>query len=688
MDTQQETAENEETLKMDDTQRELEARAVAVRIQQLLREGSVQDNVTKKMRKPSYRDIVILTRSVKGWADVFSEVLKDQGIPTYAGKTEGYFETYEVSLLLDYLKVLDNQRQDLALAAVLTSPLCGLDADALARIRNEYPEAAFHEAVQMCCAMQETESPLSERMSERLRRTWETVQYFREKVSYTAIHELLWEILEKTGYYHLISAMPGGEQRKANLDMLLAKAAVFEETSYKGLFQFVRYIEQLKKYDVDYGEANITDEQMDAVRIMSIHKSKGLEFPIVFVCGMSKQFQKRDATGSVVIHPELGIGIDAVDLEHRTKTPTLLKKMMQKEILLENLGEELRVLYVALTRAKEKLILIGTVEKAEEKLAKYTDIKECKERELPFSRLSRANTYFDWVLPALVRRTETVPIDVVIWGLSDLARESAVKVQAEMLAKDVLLHWEKDCVYDSKWREELEQMMSYQYPFVQDQKMKMKFTVSELKKRESLRDDDAAAWIEEPKVVPLIPKFLEKTEGLTGAPRGSAYHKVLELLDFSQGYDGAHLQNALEMLVETRKLSEEMAKSVCVDDILFFLECKIGRRICAAAGKGMLRREQPFVLGVEAAEIYPNNISAEDDGEMILIQGIIDVYFEEKDGLVLLDYKTDKVRAGKQLKEKYHAQLQYYAKALEQLTGKRVKEKWIYSFTLREEIAV
>ena len=361
-------------------EKEKEAYLIAWRIKKLLKEGKVLDKKSGAYRSIQYRDIVILTRSIKGWAKEISSILMREGIPAYAASREGYFETYEVSVLLDYLKVLDNFKQDIPLAAVLTSPIGKLNAQELADIRTAYPDVPFHEAVALAAGD-----------SEKLQRFFKEYEHFREMVPYTPIHELLWKILEDTGYGLFMEAMPAGGQRTANLEMLVEKASAFEKTSYKGLFHFVRYIEQLKKYDVDYGEASMEDEQADTVRIMSIHKSKGLEFPVVFVAGMGKRFNMQDVSGSLVIHPQWGVGIDAVDLEKRTKAPSFLKKVIQQETALENLGEELRVLYVAMTRAKEKLILTGTLKEAEAALEAEEEAAKTRKdggEEIPFSALA------------------------------------------------------------------------------------------------------------------------------------------------------------------------------------------------------------------------------------------------------------------------------------------------------------
>lgn len=675
----------------EEDERRAEARMIAQRIRELLTGGVVLDKGSGGYRKVQYRDIVILTRSIRGWAETFSAVLAEEGIPAYSVSREGYFETYEVSVLLDYLKILDNLRQDLPLTAVLTSPFGGLTSSELAGIRLAFPNLPFYEAAAEYAGGDEkgTDSELKQKLSSFFRQA----EAFRKRVPYTAIHDLLTEIVEETGYGIYIAAMPGGGQRTANVEMLVEKAAAFEGTSYKGLFNFVRYIEQLKKYDVDYGEAGILDEQADTVRIMSIHKSKGLEFPIVFTAGLGKRFNTQDTKGSILLHPELGVGMDFVDLERRTRTPTFLKKMIQEEAGLENLAEELRILYVALTRAKEKLIMTGTAEIPESlrTASGSPDGEESsslpeEEEEIGLYRLEGARTYLDWILPAVLPEAgkECCPISVRTVSAGNAALGRAVEQRADETAADVLRHWDRTRIYVPGLRQQLEEQMDYCYPYAGEAGMKLKFTVSELKKRAALSEEAGEEMYEEPETVPLIPRFLKEDEILTGAPRGSAYHKVLELLDFSETYDEQTLLAAVERFRESGKLTREMADCIRPGDILAFLRCRSGRRMSAAAGQGKLCREQPFVLGVDASEIYPEDRS----GEKILVQGIIDVFFEEEDGLVVLDYKTDRVRSGQELKAKYRAQLDYYARALERLLEKPVKEKIIYSFALREEIRV
>lgn len=664
--------------------RELEARTVAGRIHQLMGTFQVTDKATGKLRPVRYSDIVILTRSIRGFADVFTEVLNQEGIPAYAGTREGYFSALEIGTILDYLRVLDNRRQDIPLAAVLHSPIGGFTDQELAVIKSEFPKERFFQAVE-----QYKEEGSDERIRQKLERCIGTMDRIRKIVPYTPMHELLYRILEETGYGDYIAAMPGGIQREANMEMLCEKARAFESTSYKGLFHFVRYIEELKKYNVDYGEASVEDEQSDLVRVMTIHKSKGLEFPVVFVTGMGKQFNMQDVRSSVVLHSRLGIGMDAVELKHRTKSPSLIKKVIQKEETLDSLGEELRVLYVAFTRAKEKLIITGTLENLEKKLAGYERIKRQKTEELDFLQLSKATTYWNFLLPALMRLTDEIPMEVQAVRAEDVVVDEVRKETAERMQKAVLERWDVEKVYDPVMRETLKEQFEYRYPYEEYRGRKLKFTVSELKKRiymkemdQEDRESDGELLYEEPEVLPLLPKFLEEKEKVGGAERGTAYHRILELLDFAEEYDARSIGKAMEEFRKQGKLKEEAEQLIRVGDLLQFWGTSIRKRMGESARAGKLYKEQPFVLGVPALEIYDK----ETEEEWVLVQGIIDVYFEEEDGLVVLDYKTDRVTCEEELVEKYHSQLDYYGKALHQLTGKRVKEKVIYSFALGKEI--
>ena len=659
--------------------RELEAKVIAARIHELMGVQKVWDKKLEKMRDVTYSDIVILTRSLTGWADTIVRILKEEGIPAYAESKEGYFATLEIGWMMDYLRVLDNFRQDIPLTAVLKSPFGKCTNEELAQIRTVYPNLPFHEAVLQVAGIdtrpEPEEAEVPEELQVKIRAVFAQLLEFRRRISYTALHDLLWEIMEATGYREMIAAMPGGEQREANLKLLIVKAKAFEATSYKGLFHFVRYIEQMKEYQIDYGEADILGETANAVRVMSIHKSKGLEFPVAIVCGMGKGFNMQDVTGELLVHPELGAGIRAVDLEDRTQTSTIVRNLIQTETQLENLGEELRVLYVALTRAKEKLILTGTLKNAGKKLTHYADQSDGK-KTLSFLELIHGRKYFDWMLPAVLSMPENVPVKWEVRTFEDVVQS---ETEREEMQKETIFSDQSDVGF----QKQISNQFSYRYPFEEEAHMKLKYTVSELKKSAALSGSELETGeilVQEEKKI--LPAFLREEEPLTGASRGSAYHKVLELIDFSKTYDDPALEEALESFERQGYLSREMKACIRRTDILKFLQSDTGRRMHEAARNGKLYKEQPFVFGIDAKELYPETHTE----ELVLVQGIIDVYFEEEDALVVLDYKTDQVNKGEELVEKYQEQLKLYGRALEQITLKKIKEKMIYSFTLEEEI--
>lgn len=657
---------------------EVEAEAIARRIKELMINHTVFDKNAGAYRPIRYGDIVILTRSAKGWTEVFSRVLGDAGIPTYASSKEGYFETPEIQLALNYLQILDNPKQDIPFTAILTSMFARFSSEELAILRSSNGEKSMYD-----CVCWYVENGDIKELRERLCEFLTTFENFRNRVPYTAIHVLLWQILEETGYHDYVSALPAGEQRAANLEMLVEKAITFEGTSYKGLFNFVRYIEQLKKYAVDYGEANIMEDTTDVVSLMTIHKSKGLEFPIVFVAGMGKQFNMQDTKKSIVLHSELGIGVDAIDSVARTKVPTFLKKIIQLKEARETTAEELRVLYVAMTRAKEKLILTGAVQDVERELEECAILQGHTEIQLPYYHLTKAKKYFDWIMPALYRnQCMDVPMTVQRITQDELAEKEVEEQLVNCVTKEVLQYWDTTSVYDTEMKAQLEAQFLYDYPYEKDQRIKQKLSVSELKKRTYMEETEGEVAFKEEEVIPLLPKFLQDEAELTGATKGTAYHKLLELLDFTKEYDEKTLTNAIVEFVEHGFMTREMAACIHKKEILNFLASPIGKRVQAASRNGKYVAEQPFVIGYDAEALY----GPMESQECILVQGIIDVYFEEDGQFVVLDYKTDRVKEADDLVERYHAQLEYYADALHELTGKTVKEKVIYSFALQKEI--
>ena len=649
----------------DQDKQEAEARLVGMRIQQMVGSFPVWDAKLSAYRPMTYRDIVILLRTVSGWAETFGEGLSDMGIPCFTGSQKGYFSAVEVRTVLAYLEVLDNPVQDIPLAAVMRSPIGGFSDEALAKLRSASEERRFYDC---CIAYRDNGEDAALRLA--LDTFFRQMEYFREKAAYTPIHLLLWEILDVTGYGAYAAALPAGRQRKANLDMLVEKAIAYEATSYRGLYHFIRYIESLKRYEVDYGEASLGTESDDTVRIMSIHKSKGLEFPVVFVSGLGKQFNETELRGRLALHSSFGIGCDYVDTTLRLRQPSLLKKVIQKTSALENLGEELRILYVAMTRAKEKLILTGAVPNASQKLETWQSLNIRAMETLSYSTLTKASSYLDWVLPALLQHSGEDCFLLRVLSAEDLLEESREAKTSDLWR--VLEHPKEE----PEARRYLERVFSAGYPYEQEQAISGKVSVTELKEQTQLPEEQEGLElypVKESKET--VPRFRAAETTMPGNMRGTIYHAFMENLDF---HKKDVLETQLEEWIKCGKMTRDEAAAVRISDIRHFLESDIGLRMERAEEGGRLHREQPFVLGVPAHEIR----SCWQSEELVLVQGIIDAWFEEDDGIVIVDYKTDRVRTMQMLSERYHIQLEAYAKAVARLTGKKVKECGIYSFCL------
>lgn len=726
----------------------LEAKIVAEEIKHLMKTQPVTDKAAGTLRAAHYSDIVILFRSLSGWADSLVEVLNENGIPAHTVSSTGYFSTVEVQTVLSMLRLLDNPRQDIPMAAVLRSPMAGLTDEELAVLRLEDGSVPFHEAVlelaeglyeeggqieisnseedqkQGRNADEKTENHIETTAHRKLLKFYKKYRQLRQLVPDTPIHELIEIILRETGYGHYVAAMPAGNRRTANLNMLLEKAAAYEKTSYKGLFHFVRYIDELQKYDVDFGEADMVGENEDVVRIMSIHKSKGLEFPIVIVSGMGKNFNKQDTRSKMVLHPELGIGLDYMDGKLRIKSPTIAKKAIAKQIDLENLGEELRVLYVALTRAKEKLILTGTLKDAAEKLEFYrqqANLSKAADRPLSYLTREGASGYLDWILPAVLSYGDKYPVRIV--EAAELVLDE-VENQLEQ-NEDLTERIEEIEAADTQLVGQLKQRFSQRYPYQVDVLRKNKYSVSELKHRamrerfEAEQEETVPAFLEEP-VTPTIPLFIQREESVEqetanrGALRGTAVHRVMECYDFASEKS---VQEQMEAMEKEEKITADMRALVKEQIVADFVSSETGRRMALAQCGGALYREKPFVMGFteEELENYGFGVGSNTDSceniyektdsdqekeeqkkvrheeDLTLIQGIIDVFWIEKDGIVLLDYKTDRVQQAKELIDRYATQLKLYADALERVFAARklkVKEILIYSFFLEQLITL
>lgn len=657
----------------DYTAKELEAKLIAAKIREMTDPEHgflVWDKKAGEgggYRTAQFRDMVILLRSTAGWTETLLQILLNEGIPAYAESRMGYFNTLEVETVLSMLAVIDNPMQDIPLAAVLKSPVVGMSDRELAKMMADYRS----------CADKGQDRGIYAAVVrwERLNGFFEKLEQFRWFASYLPIHELIYRLYEETGYYDYVSAMPAGETRRANLDMLVEKASEYEKTSYKGLFHFIRYIENLKKYNSDFGEASTVGEEDNTVRIMSIHKSKGLEFPVVFLAGMGKKFNRQDVYGKVLIDPELGIAADYLDAEHRVKTSTIKKNVLRRKMELDSLGEELRVLYVAMTRAKEKLIMTGTDRSLGKTLEKYSQIPLAN-GQIPYTILSGAASFLDWILMCTGQTGN---------GLGILVRKIPVmefigsELQRQVLkrnAKDMLLEFDTKQEYDRDFGMQLKEHLEFVYPYMADVTLHSKMSVSEVKKMGQPADDESEVPFE-----PVKKASDASVDSGTGAARGSAYHRALELLPFDRIRSLEDVDAWLTRFVEEKQYTSESLQMVDSTVLWTFLCSETGRRMAKAQASGKLHKEQQFVMGIPAREIGPV-----DSDELVVIQGIIDAYFEEDGELILVDYKTDRIRSSRILLDHYQKQLDYYARALTQLTRKNVREKWIYSMTMQKAI--
>ncbi|MBQ7795761.1 MAG: helicase-exonuclease AddAB subunit AddA [Lachnospiraceae bacterium] len=719
----------------DYTAKEAEARLIAAKIKEYTHPETgmkVWNRKTGQYEPLRKKDIVILLRSLSGWAEEFLSVLSAEGIPAFAESRTGYFNAVEIETVLNMLAIIDNPMQDIPLVGVLKSPIGGLTDRELAMVMAAFKQNAdrgqdvgFYGAVRMYLEMIRTEidglvdaGQLESRevleedpgtakalgrgfesrlaIFRKLHVFWELLADLRREAGYLPVHRLIYRIFERTGYYDYVSAMPAGNVRQANLNMLVEKAAAYERTSYQSLFDFIRYIEKLKKYNTDFGEAARVGENDDTVRIMSIHKSKGLEFPEVFLAGAGKMFNRQDARGKILIDEELGVATDYFDPELKVKASTLKKSVLSRRSNLESMGEELRILYVAMTRAKEKLIITAGDKNLESKLEKWGSLPASAQvgDGLPFTILSAANSYLEWILMASQNTKDSIEISRV--PISELVA-AEVKSREEKAGTYAMLKVLRESEGEPA---DFGALLQYRYPYEDDIALHAKMSVSELKHQGQFTDDAESDFL------PTIPDFMRKSvrndvtetepaDGIVvpkgvnalngGTYRGTAYHRVLELIDFKSIHTRQDVFHELKRIREDGLMDEHALNLVWGDNIWTFFSSDIAARMKRADETGNLHKESQFVMGIPA-----RLMDEADSDEPVLIQGIIDAWFEEDGEIILVDYKTDRVAEGEEtiLLDRYQIQMVYYAQALQQITEKKVRAAVIYSLTLQKEIFV
>ena len=696
--------------------REMEAYVLAKRIKELVGTFMITDKKTRMLRPCRYGDIVILLRSLEGYDETIPPVFDSLGIPLYFSLKKGYFMATEVRSILQYLKILDNPLQDIAFYGALHSKLFDFSDEELVLLRtiSGKGEKLYYGITK--CLEKDVEIPkdVEEVYFERLRAKCE---YFEQL--YTAhrqlsrtlpVNELISNIFLDTDFDLYMRAMPDGERRGANLELLLERAKLYEQTSFHGLFHFVRYMDQLKKSEVDFGEANLLDENADVVRIMTIHSSKGLEFPVCFLAGTGKKMNRMDEKKSVLVDTDLGLGLEFVDPERRIHFPTLRKRIIKNKIRLESVGEELRVLYVAMTRPQDKLIITGYNTKMD-----YNQLNELKNRDLKeykalnYVTKKRAESYLDWIMAVLLGETDVVSNIVNPEELSKEVLEDTKQLDDAL--KIERLHQLSLTNEVNVVMTDINQRLQKPYNHADLEGLFTKTSVSEIKMshiHQSVDIDENNDGNEnkgEQRVVfetelkeSYVPTFMREDkdkEKITGTVRGSAFHRIMELLPFEELINNPEI-NIIEWLeknigdnVLAGRLSSLFSRALNRTQIMAFLQSDTCKRMGEAACKDNLYKEQPFVLGLPASLLNNEGTGKNfPDDETVLIQGIIDVFWEEEDGIVLLDYKTDRVNSEVELIERYKIQLEYYKKAISQILQKNVKEILIYSTCFDKTLSI
>ena len=715
--------ENEEPL--DNIQ--LEARMVAKRILELMsedKEGNtfkVYDKKEKKYRNIEYRDIVILLRTTKNWSEIFLQEFARYGIAAFADTGAGFFKTTEVQVMMSLLQIIDNPYQDIPLLSVLRSPIAGFSSDDLADLRLTTRNGHLYDAL---VALAEVDSEAGKKAAHIAAK----LTKYREISHYMPTDRLLWHLYNDTGYMSIVGALPGGEKRQANLRMLFEKALQFETTSFKGLFNFINFIDKLKTSKGDMGSAKVLDDNDNFVRIMSIHKSKGLEFPVVFLSGCGKKFNMQDIYRSILLHQDIGFGPDIVDIT-RFKYASVAKLAIQMKVRTETLSEEMRILYVAMTRAREKLIITGSVRKLDSAKKKWLDMSksgsDCKLE--PYNML-KAQNYLDWICSALTRHEDCGELlgacskvlgacSKVLGNCSKLLGDCSLRDEnssidgdatkatnndslkshwqvhfckegdlpccsddAEAQQSNSLEQWLMGSADDSSeyYRQEIDRRLSWEYSGSELSTIPPKFSVTELKRLFSTGEEDGERLLERP--VMKKPLFLQGKKELSGAEKGSILHFMLQHLDFND-FD---IKKQIDLMVQKNLLLQSQADSIRIDRIEKFMNSDLAFRMRKAT---VLNREIPFHLEIQCSSIPA--YSHINENEIVLLQGVIDCYFEEDGEIILVDYKTDYVsEVNDEIRDKYRLQLDYYAQALTRLTGKVVRQKYIYLFSIGEQMEI
>lgn len=641
---------------------EIEAKFVANRIKELLEDNYYVYDKKMGYRKVTYKDIVILLRTTSNVASLYEKELNKLEIPVFSDTSSSYFETEEIQIILSTLKIIDNPNNDIPLVTVLRSPIANFTDNELIEIRLNSKNTSFYEAL-----LETLNNEEDDRLKAKIKDFFNMLEDWQEKQEYLGLDEFIWYLYESTGFYDYISSSLDGEIKIANLKLLFEKAKDYEKASFKGLYNFINYIDKISKGAGDAGAAKLIGENENVVRIMSIHKSKGLEFPVVFLSGTGKQFNLQDLNQSVLLHQDIGFGPKVIDYERKIEYNTLAKEAIRNKLLNETISEEMRLLYVALTRAKEKLIITGY----DKNLGK--SIKEKEEIVTNASKISITNirktkTYLNWLELVYLKEKEELEniLEVNFYNKANIEKTDEEEHGGNYKSIEEWLGQNRK--NDNK---EIDKILNWKYKYEESTEIEGKASVTAIAKgsRKELKE------------IETKPKFLEETKNLSKAEIGTLTHLVMQKLNFKEDYDKQKIINLLERLVSEKVITEKQAESIDITGIVKFTNSKIYKELKNAKS---IYTEQPFYIYLTADEIYGNGIK-----EKILVQGIIDLYYiNANNKIVLVDYKTDYVILGKEqeLIDKYKKQLEIYKRAIEQSLNSKVEEAYIYSVSLGKEI--
>ena len=631
----------------------------------------------KGYRKITYKDICVLLRATSTMAPIYEKEIADLDLPVFSDTSSTYLDSMEVQIIMSLLKIIDNPMQDIPLVTVLRSSIYGFKDNELIQIRLADKNSTFYEA------MIKAKLVVDEKLKTKIIKVEEELNNWRREEEYLPLDELIWKIYMDTGFYHYVSLLTNGDLRQANLKLLFEKAKQYEKASFKGLFNFINFIDKVKTSSGDMGSAKLIGESENVIRIMSIHKSKGLEFPVVFLCGTGKKFNLQDLNNSILLHQDIGIGPKYIDKDRKIEYNTIAQEAIKIQSKKETISEEMRVLYVALTRAKEKLIITGISKDLQKSLNEKEQLLEIykKQGKINFSLVGKYVSYLDWIELVYLKNKEN--IDSVI-KLNEYRKGKFLKEihteEKETIDVQKMLEEHAETEEEKKMREQIEEKLKYKYQYACKREVPTKTSVTKLKQmQEDENEKDIEDLLEEKdRVVQLtqIPKFMEEKQKLTSMQKGTLMHLCVQKLDESKEYSREDIIEFVSKLLKDGIISEVEKKAINIDVLYKYTKSELFTSLKSAKE---IYKEQPFYINIPAKDVYDDA-----NDEMILVQGIIDLYYiNDKNELILVDYKTDYIPKGKtvNLEEKYRVQLDLYKKALENSLKRKVDKAMIYALS-------